>query len=526
MGDIFDDCGNHVVLLYYFNPDSTPANRPIYYEEVPPRARRNETGGWGYIAGYAPYRYNEIRDDLYLPWLSHAWYGWESILFARNNNDTPVDYVFQHTIYTAGGDDAGAINNKTYRRTKADDLWELPTANLQPGNFYRGGGVVAADTGDSAVVYIKGNSQAMAYSGVYPFDSLGQASASTLYMPAFLYTQGGNGYRSKIFVQNAGKTATDVTATYYGDDGSPPCSHTIRNLAPWGTTIFDVKACGWGGSPPAAGAVLLSTNPPQSIAALTLEHVYWNRLGGYNASSQGATVLYAPELLKNAWGMGWYSALHVMNVGGSAARDIQVHYYTYGGASICTDYLATPTNLLLPNRHRAIDHGGSTCVSGYDLFSAVITSDQPIVAVVNEDNALYGDFQAYNAAIAGQSRLVLPIIRKGSSPHWEDDWAASIIVQNATAAQNHVELRLYDQAGNPLPSPPNPLLCDLAPQASCLLYNEIPNNFSGSVVIVARQPVAALGSLFNNNLSDGAMKYTAVEAKGVSTLGLPGEEVP
>jgi len=53
-----------VVLLYYFDPDSEPANQPTYYEETPPEAILNRTGSWDYIASYSPYRYNQIRDDV------------------------------------------------------------------------------------------------------------------------------------------------------------------------------------------------------------------------------------------------------------------------------------------------------------------------------------------------------------------------------------------------------------------------------------------------------------------------------
>ncbi|MGC8960730.1 MAG: hypothetical protein ACP5OO_13315 [Chloroflexia bacterium] len=392
MGDVFDRCGDHVVLLYYFDPDR--GNIPVYYEARWDRGGVIKNEGWTYVNNYEPYRYrlntdtDYIRDDIYLPWLSHTWYGWESTLYARNNDTAPKTYVLQHTAYSGGGGDAGAIDTGTYRRTNpfANDLWELPTAILNPGDFYRGGGVVAADTGTSAVVLVQGNGQGLAYSGIFPFDTLGQAAANTLYLPVFLYTMNGNGLLSKVFIQNAGSAAANLTLTYYGDDGRT-CAQTFNNLNPWGSTILEVNGCNWGGTPPTSGAVRL--NATQPVAALVLEHIYWNRLGGYNGFSQGGKTLYVPELTRNGWGIGWFSTLHLMNVGSSMAT-INLRYYTYGGQYFCTD-----TRTLPPNRHMAVDYGDThTCVAGYgyDLFSARISSDQPLVAAVNQDNATYGDF--------------------------------------------------------------------------------------------------------------------------------------
>ena len=511
-----------VTTLCYFDPGDD--HNPVYYESQWSAGRviLNDTGGWNYVNNYNPYRYrlntdtDYIRDDLYLPWLAHAWYGWESTLFARNNDTTPKTYVLQHTLYGGGGGDAGALNTGTYRRDNpfANDLWELPTSILNPGNFYRGGGVVAADTGTSAVVLVQGNGQGLAYSGIFPFDSLGQAAAQTLYLPVFLYTLNGNGLLSKVLVQNAGSDAANLTLTYYGDDGRT-CTQTLNNLLPWGTAILEVNGCNWGGTPPASGAIRLDATRP--VAALTLEHIYWNRVGGYNAFSQGAKTLYVPELTRNGWGIGWYSTLHLMNVGSSSAT-ITIRYYTYGGQYFCTD-----TRTLSPNRHTAIDYGGSrtTCVAdhNYDLFSAVISSGQPLVATVNQDNAAYGDFLAYNASIAGTA-LVLPLIRKGDYAGNGEVWAASCSVQNTVASDNQVSLTFYDQAGNFVTS----VAQTLPPYGSYLFYTEIPNNFSGSVVIGASKGVVAIGSLFNTALGDdGAMRYNAVEKKGLSALG-PAEE--
>ncbi len=61
-GDILDNISSHVVLFSYF--DSSGA--PVYYEAAygsPSKVWLNTTGGWNYVSGYTPYRYNNITDS-------------------------------------------------------------------------------------------------------------------------------------------------------------------------------------------------------------------------------------------------------------------------------------------------------------------------------------------------------------------------------------------------------------------------------------------------------------------------------
>lgn len=515
MGDVFDDWYGtsdacHVVLLYYFDPNDYPLNKPVYYEENagPCKARLNR-GGWEWLEqhwgwwngsdGYRPYRYKQIRDDIYLPWLSNAWYGWSSILYVRNNS-SPGLHIAQHTLYGSAGSDNSAIDSLTLDTVGGFDQWQVNTSSLAPSG-YLGGGVIAADTGTAAAVYIESGSQAFTYAGIYPMDSpLGLNAASTLYMPVFFYNQ--NGYLSKVFVQNAGSAATNVTATYYGDDGRT-CSKTFNNLAPWGMMILDVNNCGWTNpsTPPGSGSVRLSASGSQPLAAMTWQTRDWNRVAAYNAFSKGSTQLYTPMLVRNFYG--WNSTLQVQNLSGSTAN-VAVDYYGYGGSYVCRD-----SRTILARRHGAIDHGDSgTCMAdkGITLFSARISSDQPVTAVVNQDHPS-GYFFSYNTVPAGQTNLVIPFLRDDRS----NNWSADILIQNTTGYDNvPVTVSLYDEAGHLAGTIP----CPLSAYGSCELYGQFPGGFRGSAEIVAGQPVAAIANMFNANQSgDGAMGYNAVEKK-------------
>jgi len=65
-GDILNDIKSHVVLFSYFDG----SGNPVYYESAygaPSKVWLNTTGGWGYVSGYAPYRYNNIDNGSNCP---------------------------------------------------------------------------------------------------------------------------------------------------------------------------------------------------------------------------------------------------------------------------------------------------------------------------------------------------------------------------------------------------------------------------------------------------------------------------
>lgn len=59
-GDAVNDAGSHVVLYTY----ETDAGWPIYYEAAggAQRVRLNTSGGWSYLDGYQPIRFDDIED--------------------------------------------------------------------------------------------------------------------------------------------------------------------------------------------------------------------------------------------------------------------------------------------------------------------------------------------------------------------------------------------------------------------------------------------------------------------------------
>lgn len=57
--DAIDDAGSHVVLFTHYTDDGTP----VYFESCGSYGVRiNNSGGWSYVDGYVPYRFDDIED--------------------------------------------------------------------------------------------------------------------------------------------------------------------------------------------------------------------------------------------------------------------------------------------------------------------------------------------------------------------------------------------------------------------------------------------------------------------------------
>jgi hypothetical protein len=59
-GDVIDDAGSHVVLFTHIGQDGWP----VFWEASgsASKVRLNSTGGWGYVDGYVPYRFDDIEE--------------------------------------------------------------------------------------------------------------------------------------------------------------------------------------------------------------------------------------------------------------------------------------------------------------------------------------------------------------------------------------------------------------------------------------------------------------------------------
>lgn len=132
--------------------------------------------------------------------------------------------------------------------------------------------------------------------------------------------------------------------------------------------------------------------------------------GAYTGFSSGATTVYIPTVAYDFFG--WYSMISVQNLG-TAVADVTVTISCTGGSAAGTT--ATLSTLDLPVNASytwALKNVDPTGLSSGDVCdgSAVVTSDQPVVAVNNQNNpttgnASLGSTNSFEGSVTGSDTI-------------------------------------------------------------------------------------------------------------------------
>jgi len=178
-------------------------------------------------------------------------------------------------------------------------------------------------------------------------------------------------YNTGFMVQNLGSTDASITITYYNQDGT--VAATVNDTIPvdGSKNYYPLTAVPDGFN----GSVVISSNQPVAAVANELGNgtAYGASYAGFDA---GATTMYLPTIMRNNGGFNtWFN---VQNAG-TADAHVTVTYTpsTYGNAW-------TQTATIKPGAAHTFDQATATALGSRFVGSAKVTSDQPIVATVNE----------------------------------------------------------------------------------------------------------------------------------------------
>jgi hypothetical protein len=223
---------------------------------------------------------------------------------------------------------------------------------------------------------------------------------------AFTYTSG-------IQVQNLEGTQAEVAITFYNPDGSVEATVPDTIPANGSKTFFPLPSVAEGFS----GSAVISSNT--QVAAIT------NILGNdgaaaaaYIAASAGYNTILLPLLMKGNSGINtWFN---VQNTGNGAAN-VTV---TYSSGVVAS------ANIPVGSAH-TFDQ--ATEAHTQKVFSAIVTSDQPIAAaVIQEDSKI---MFAYSGFGSGSSSPVLPLINANNAGN-----VTGVQIQNAGTVDTTVTL--------------------------------------------------------------------------------------
>jgi len=158
----------------------------------------------------------------------------------------------------------------------------------------------------------------------------------------------------------------------------------------------------------------------------------------YTGFDSGSLQIILPEIMYNWYG--YYTEFFVQNVGDGPAS-IRVTYYPgLAGSSGVTQEATIPqyASYHFTQKNMTILGASSGPHVGRFIGSAVITSTQPIVAVVNEHNEGAKKLFTYNSFSAGATDLVAPSILRG---HF--GWYTSLSIANPSLSQTAIVTITY-----------------------------------------------------------------------------------
>jgi hypothetical protein len=307
------------------------------------------------------------------------------------------------------------------------------------------------------------------------------------------------GYTTGLGITNTGSATTTVTVTYRNQDGTViPITRSL-SVAPnafWG--LYQGET----GTPlPTnfSGTATITASPAQNLAVIVNE----TGPGGfltYTASNSGATTLYAPVVFNNAYG-GYNTGMGIQNISASTAN-VTINYT--GGTVTKSETFTVP-----PRGYKGVYNGAGNAAGLPNTFagSGIITSDQPLVTIVNEIIGNVGT--SYNTIAAGVPTISLPLVENAYN-----GFSTGIGVENVGTGSATVSIVFYDPVtGAQIGVGPT---LTLAPGAYAGVYQGpggdggVPTGTTATAVLTVTNPSGGgkLAVIVNQQSSTSFMSYS------------------
>jgi len=356
--------------------------------------------------------------------MNNAYGGYTTTIYLQNKSGAALAAgAITITYYNTSGTQVGTGDSSPALANGA--VWSVRQDN---GHSFASGGAGSGRVNTSVPVVAFAN-QELAGSDGSSYSALPDpATGPTVYAPAVM-NQAYGGYTTGFGITNTGSATTTVTVTYRNPDGSAIATTRTQSLAPnayWG--LYQGEA----GTPLPVGfhgTATITSSPAQNLAVIVNE-VGPGGFLTYSATNSGSTTLYAPVVFNNAYG-GYFTGMGIQNVSNSTAN-VTINY---AGGSVTKSESFT----VAPHGFAGIYNGAGNGAGLPDGFagSGVITSDQPVVAIVNEVIGSVGT--SYNTIAAGIPTVHLPLVEDSVN-----GFSTGFGVENVGTGSATVSIVYYD----------------------------------------------------------------------------------
>ncbi|MBU0512074.1 MAG: hypothetical protein KKD28_00390 [Chloroflexi bacterium] len=249
---------------------------------------------------------------------------------------------------------------------------------------------------------------------------------------------------SSFTVQNVSGGSTDVTVTFYAEDGTPytPTQLDADGLIANPFTLADgasqqvyVPSIPEAQLPSGRYAVVISSTG-QVVAQAGVAGTGSIRFSGsYIGFSAGASPTYLPSVAFNF--ASWYSMISVQNLGTSAADVVVTITCADGNVGTLTQN-GVPANASYTWALKNTTPTGFTASTQCD-GSAEITANQPIVAVNNQNKPTTGATNTFEGAPTGAGTIYIPSLSNDFA-----GWNSALTIRKLSAGTTTVTVVYND----------------------------------------------------------------------------------
>jgi hypothetical protein len=355
----------------------------------------------------------------------------------------------------------------------------VPDLTVTSGSY---SAVVTCDKKAAAVVNFSDPNSGASHSGV-------SEPGMEWYAPG-IYDNYYNFY-SNIFVQNATASSVDVTVEIFAPGSSTPVlTETRSNVPAYATVTFEQEGKTQLVDNQFYSAKITGTGDIAPIVNIYGRGAVNDQLYSYNPFKAGSLKAYAPLIMSNYYG--YNTALVVQNIGTTSAAVTVTytngHVTNHNIAAGAAVSLYTPSITSLP--------------SGNTLYGATITSDQPIVVLVNESNA-YNRAASYSGFTEGSVEVRAPIVMKNYY-----QYNSSITCQNVGTAASTMTIAYAGITGTTTSPSIQPGSTHLFYQPTDAALGSVPINFISSATITSAQPMVCV---VNQDQNMGTLAVTNMD---------------